>query len=89
MLESCLTLQEKIILLLDLYNFDDESLEIVTHLSSCLALAESAVITISSGAGSFIKSTTVESRLQMLLCAYCKVEIHPFQKLEGIAMGFL
>ena len=82
-LESCLNLNDKMTLLLDFCNFNDNNLEVVMYLSTCLSLAESAIIAISSGSGSFINDKSNENRLQSLLCAYTRIDMYPFQKNEA------
>ena len=62
-LESCLNLNDKMTLLLDFCNFNDNNLEVVMRLSTHLSLAESAIIAISSGSGSFINDKSIANRL--------------------------
>ena len=82
-LESYLNLNDRMTLLLDFCNFNDNNLEVVMYLSTCLSLAESAIIAISSGSGSFINDKSIENRLQSLLCAYTWIDMYPFQKNEA------
>lgn len=81
--ESLLALNGKMKLLLDFCNFDDESLEVFTHLSTCLSIVESGIIAVSSGAGSFITNITTKSRLQSVLCAFTRIDMHPFHRYEA------
>ena len=83
MLESLLTSNSNMKLLLDFCNFDEKSLDVVTNLSGCISIAKSAIIAVSSGAGSFITDRIVESRLQSLLNDYSRIDMYPFHQNEA------